>query len=103
MLDYAREAMAMASDRTTSDLSSDRLRQLALARTVDVVGEAASRVSEEGQRRHPNIPWRDILALHDRISRGDGAVDYDIVWRIVTTEFPLLVAALELALPEHRS
>lgn len=56
MLDNAREAVALASGRSRSDLDSDRLLQLALTRLVEIVGKAAGRVPAELQARHSRFP-----------------------------------------------
>lgn len=57
MLDYAREAVALVRQRSRTDLDSDRLLQLGLRQIIQVVGEAANRVSKEGQARYSDIPW----------------------------------------------
>ena len=51
MLDYAREAVALVRQRSRTDLDCDRLLQLGLRQIIQVVGEAANRVSKEGQAR----------------------------------------------------
>jgi uncharacterized protein with HEPN domain len=56
MLDHAREAVAMVSGRSRQDLHVDRMLQLAVTHLVEVVGGAASRVSNEGRSRYPEIP-----------------------------------------------
>jgi len=74
MLDYARETVAMVSGRSRGDVDTDRMLQLALTRLLEMIGEAASRVT---------VPGR--------------------VWRIIKDELPVLIAALESALPGHVS
>jgi uncharacterized protein with HEPN domain len=103
MLDHAREAVAIVRQRSRAELDSDRMLQLALRQLVEIVGEAANRVSKEGQARYPDIAWRPAIAVRNRIAHGYDAIDYDIVWRILTEEFPVLIAALERALPGHTS
>ena len=71
MLDYAREAVAIAREKTRADFERDRLLQLALARLIEMVGEAAGRVSDEGQARHPKIPsYVLIFRARHRIRSG---------------------------------
>ena len=101
MLDYAREAMAFVGPRSRADLDSDRIFQLAMRQIVRIVGEAANRVSKDGQAQYPDIPWRLAITARNRIAHGYDMIDDDIVWQIVTEEFPLLIAALERALPGH--
>ncbi|MGH7277655.1 MAG: HepT-like ribonuclease domain-containing protein [Candidatus Rokuibacteriota bacterium] len=103
MLDHAREALAMIQNRSRADLASDRIFQLAMRQVIQIVGEAAGRVSKEGRARYPYIPWADAVAARNRMIHGYDTVDYDIVWQILTEEFPALVAALERALPGHTS
>jgi len=102
MLDHAREAVAMVHGRTRRDLDTDRMLQLAITRLVEIIGEAAGRVSKEGQQRYTDIEWPAVIGTRHRIVHGYDTVDYGIVWRIVTEELPHLIAALDRALPGHR-
>jgi uncharacterized protein with HEPN domain len=100
MLDHAREACALVAGRKPVDIHADRLLQLALTRLVEIVGEAAGRVSRETQARFPAVPWREAVTTRHRITHGYDVVDYDILWDTVQSDFPPLVAALEQALGE---
>ena len=57
MLGHAREALDMIRGRTQGELATNRMLQLALVHLVQIVGEAATRVSRAGQAAHPTIPW----------------------------------------------
>jgi uncharacterized protein with HEPN domain len=103
MLDHAREAVAIARQRSGADLDRDRLLQLAFRQIIEIVGEAANRVSSERQAQYPDIAWRSAIAARNRIVHGYDSIDYDTVWHIITAEFPVLIAALERALPGHMS
>jgi uncharacterized protein with HEPN domain len=61
MLDHAREAVAMVAGKERVDLQSERMLELALVRLIEIVGEAAGRLSPEGQARYPLIPWREVV------------------------------------------
>ena len=98
MLDHAKEAVAMAAGRTRSDLDSDRQLNLSLVRLLEIVGEAAGRVSAEERLRHPDIPRPEIVGLRNRLIHGYDSVDFDILWHIVSDDLPPLIAALENAL-----
>lgn len=100
MLDHAREACDLVAGRKRADIHSDRLLQLALTRLVEIVGEAAGRVSRETQTRFPAVPWREAVTTRHRITHGYDVVDYDILWDTVQSDFPPLLAALEQALGE---
>jgi uncharacterized protein with HEPN domain len=51
------------------------------------------------QAAHPGIPWRGIIGTRDRLIHGYDAVDYDILWNIVTVDFPLLSRQVRALLP----
>jgi uncharacterized protein with HEPN domain len=103
MLDHARETVAIVRGRARRDIDTDRILQLALTRMLEIIGEAATRVSQDGRTRYPDIPWLDVITTRNRIIHGYDSVDYDIVWRIIIEELPVLIAALERALPGHTS
>jgi len=75
MLDHAKEAVAMARGRTRAELDSDRQLNLSLVRLLEIVGEAAGRVSAEERTRHVDIPWQEIVGLRNRLSHGYDSVE----------------------------
>jgi uncharacterized protein with HEPN domain len=95
MLEHAREAVEMIRGRPRAELGTNRMLQLALVHLVQVVGEAGTRVSREGQARHPDVPWSQAIGTRNRMVHG---YDYDVVWDTIAGDFPGLVAALEQAL-----
>ena len=88
----------MAEGKSRSDLDSDRKLNLALVRLLEVVGEAAARVSQAGQDTEPQIPWPAIVGLRNRLIHGYDEVDFDILWDIIQLDLPPLVARLRGAL-----
>lgn len=102
MLDYAREAITFTQGKTRTDLDDDRLLSLALVRLLEIVGEAAGRVSKDECALHPDIPWPQIVGLRNRLIHGYDAVDKDILWQVVTNDLPPLVELLEtIVLPQE--
>lgn len=98
MRDYAREAVCMTAGRTRADLETDRMLNLSLVRLLEVVGEAASRVSREKQSQLTEIPWPEIISLRNRLIHGYDIVDFDILWQIVVNDLPQLIKALDNAI-----
>ena len=94
MLDYAREAMELASGKTIDDLRRTRLLQLGLIRLVEVIGEVASKVSPEGQSRVPAIPWIDVVGMRHRLIHGYDKIDLNVLWGTIQNDLPRLVAEL---------
>lgn len=95
MLEHAREAVALATGKRRQDLDADRILNLALVRLVEIVGEAAAGVPKESLSAYPQIPWAQIVSLRNRLIHGYDAVDFDILWQIVTRDLPPLISRLE--------
>lgn len=98
MLEHAREAAEMARGKTRSDLDSDRKLNLALVRLLEIVGEAATRMTAADRRQYPGIPWEGMVGLRNRLIHGYDSVDFDILWQIVTKDLPPLIKSLETIL-----
>jgi uncharacterized protein with HEPN domain len=95
MLDYAHEAVALASGKSRNDLDNDRLFDLALTRLLEIIGEAANRVPDELQMKYPEIAWHQIISLRNRLIHGYDSIDFDILWQIVKADLPELIEKLE--------
>ena len=95
MLDYSREALILIQGKVRNELDQDRTLNLALVRLMEIIGEAANRVSDETQAAYAEIPWFQIVSLRNRLIHGYDSVDFDILWGILTEELPSLVVALE--------
>ena len=100
MLEHAREAVAMIKCRERGDLRRERMLELSLIRLIEVVGEAAARVSLEGRAKHPLIPWLQVAGMRNRLIHGYDQVDLDILWVTIEDDLPRLILELETIL-EH--
>lgn len=87
MLDHVDEAIALTASRSRAALERDRMFYLALLKLVEIVGEAAYRVTLATQAMHPEIPWREVIGTRNRLVHGYDAVDLDIIWQIATVDF----------------
>ncbi|MBI5178536.1 MAG: DUF86 domain-containing protein [Nitrospinae bacterium] len=95
MLDHAREALAIAKGIKRETLDSNRILSLALVRLLEIISEAANRVSDQCRRENPSLPWAQVVSLRNRLIHGYDSVDHDILWQILTGDLPVLVAELE--------
>lgn len=105
MLVFAREALAFARGRKREDLDQDRGFLRSLERVLELIGEAARRISPATREKHPAIPWKDIIGMRNIIAHEYGKVDLDEIWKATQQDVPRLAAALEeivatLPLPE---
>ena len=102
MLDAAREAVALTANRARKHLDSDRALALALVKEIEIIGEAASKVSLGAQAAIPAIPWADIVGTRNRLVHAYFDINLDVVWSTATAELPPLIRELEGLVPEVR-
>lgn len=100
MVDAGREAIGFASGQTRTDLDSNRMLLLSLVKSVEILGEAANKISDEIRNQYPDFPWREMVTMRNRLIHGYFDINLDIVWQTVVTELPPLIAALESILSE---
>ena len=99
MLLAAREAREFAASLTLTEFERNRMAQLAILKAVEVVGEAASHVSSEVRDAHPEIAWRGIIGMRNRLVHGYFSVRLERVWETVTQDIPRLISQLEPLAP----
>jgi len=95
MLDHAQEAIEILGDKDRDAVKTDRVIQLALTRLVEIVGEAAGRVSEPTRQQNPQILWPQIVGMRNRLAHGYDVIDLDLLWDTIAVDLPPLVAMLE--------
>jgi uncharacterized protein with HEPN domain len=101
MLDTARKAVDKLGAKTRADLDADEDLRIVLTHWVQIIGEAASRVSAATQSAHPEIPWRRIVAMRHRIVHDYMNIDVEILWEVVSRSLLQLIRLLEpIAPPE---
>ena len=88
ILDWARRAVQKASGRTPADFDSDENFFLAQVKRVEVVGEAASRLTPDARRLMPEVPWAAVAATPNRLVHAYHEMSRDIVWAAIEVEFP---------------
>lgn len=94
MRDAATEAKRFAEGKNRVDLDTDRMLVLAIIKDVEIIGEAASKVSSDVRDAHPQIPWRAIIDMRNHLTHGYFNVDYDQVWSTLQDDLPPLIQQL---------
>lgn len=95
MRDSARETLGFIRQRTRADLDTDRMLALAIVKELEIIGEAAARVTPETRAAIPQLPWPEIVGMRNRLIHAYFDVNLDIVWVTATTKLPELLAALD--------
>jgi len=95
MIEAAREALSFIENKTRTHVEEDRLLALGLMKSIEIIGEAASKVSRESRERYSGIPWVDIIGMRNRLIHAYMDVDPEILWKTVVHDLPSLVPMLE--------
>jgi uncharacterized protein with HEPN domain len=94
MIEAAESAVNFVTGRQRADLNSDQMLLFALVRAIEVVGEAAGRVTESTQKAVADIPWSLVVSMRNRLIHAYFDVDNDVVWKTATEELPALLPKL---------
>ena len=94
MIEACRKIRRIA-DVSRTDYESSEEKQLALERLFEIVGEAASKVSEDFKKTHPQLPWREATAMRNFVVRDYAGVDIDVIWDSAQKDIPQLLLELE--------
>ncbi|MHC4510612.1 MAG: HepT-like ribonuclease domain-containing protein [Planctomycetota bacterium] len=95
MLDAARAAMQFTRERQFEDFMADRMVRNAVERNLEIIGEAARRVSQTLRDSLPDIPWRAIIALRNVLTHEYGEIRYERLWLVCTEQLAVLIRQLE--------
>jgi uncharacterized protein with HEPN domain len=101
MLLYAREARKIVAGKSWPEFMDDRVLQYASQHLLQVLGEAASKVSVDYRNQHPEIPWLRIIGLRHRIVHDYPRIEMPKIWSILDEQLePLIRALVPLVPPE---
>ena len=92
-LDAAKEAITFTVGRARADLDTDRILALALVMEIEIIGEAAFRISDDARVTLTQIPWPEIVGMRHRLVHAYFEIDHDILWDTVKQNLPPLIAA----------
>lgn len=88
------EAIELAIEFTQGmefdDFSQDKKTIFAVARAIQIIGEAAKKIPDNIREKYPHIPWQDMAKMRDKITHQYFAVKLDIVWNTIKQDLPLL-------------
>lgn len=101
MLLAARDAQAFVKGLDEAAFLASRLHQSAAIRSLEVLGEAARKVSAATQGAYPEIPWREITGMRHRLIHGYAEVRLDLVWVVLRDRLGTLIDQLARLVPDE--
>ncbi|MCP4715535.1 MAG: DUF86 domain-containing protein [Deltaproteobacteria bacterium] len=101
MQDAVNEALSFAADKQRSDLDNDRMLTLSIIKDIEIIGEAAAKVTPDSKEKLLEIPWASIVAMRNRLIHVYFDIDLDRVWDTVMADLPPLKDSLEKILSSY--
>ena len=98
MAEAAESALRFCQGRTRADLDTDDMLRFALTRAVEIIGEAANKVSIDARTQIPGIAWPAIVGMRNRLVHAYFDVDGEILWTTVSERLPSLLRELNVIL-----
>lgn len=90
ILEAADRIAARIAGRDLTSATADEDLQDVVLRRLTVIGEAASKLSEDLRSRHPEVPWKRAIGLRHRVTHGYFGLDWKIIWKTITEDLPPL-------------
>ena len=98
----ARRALRFLEGMTWEAFEQSELHQNAVMRPLEIIGEAARRVSQDTRAAYPDIPWDQMVGMRNRLIHEYFRVNLTTVWETVQDDLPSLITLIEpLVPPEH--
>jgi uncharacterized protein with HEPN domain len=98
--DAAGRIQQICAGRTFEGLVADWIAISALERQLEIVGEAVKRLPMKLRDRRPEVPWKEIAGMRDRLSHGYDEVDHRVLWNAASRDVPVLLACVQSMLAE---
>jgi uncharacterized protein with HEPN domain len=98
MMSYAEDAIELLGDADATALEGDKMRRYAVTYAMEIVGEAASQVTQSSRDALRQLPWRGAISTRNRLVHAYRGLDLEVMVSTVREDFPPLIAELERVL-----
>ncbi len=95
MIESAEKAQEFLADKTYDDLQKNEQLAFAVVRVLEIIGEAAAQTTQELHDAYPNIEWRNIISMRNKLVHAYFDINYKIVWSTVKEDIPRLLQHLK--------
>jgi len=98
MLSNAERAIRFAKGADYDSFIKDEKSVYAVIRAIEIIGEASQKIPTEIREKHPEIPWRDISTMRNKLIHEYFGINLQVVWQTIHEDLPMLIPALRKAL-----
>ena len=91
ILDAAKKALSFVAGMSYEEFASDEKTEFAVVRALEIIGEAAKRIPPEFRASHPDVQWRAMAGIRDKLIHDYTSVNLVVVWQTVKEDLPDLI------------
>lgn len=100
IIDAIEKAEAFSSDMSMDEFLADDKTLYATVRAIEIIGEASKNVPERVRQRYPDLPWRQMSGMRDKLIHAYFGVDATVIWKTVKEDIPPIKNALHRVIKE---
>ena len=101
ILDAVIDIESFIKGTTRDTFVKDNMRRNAVIRSLEIIGEAAKNIPEELRNKYPDIPWKRMAGMRDKLIHGYFGVDYESVWSLITERISDIKQPIEKMIREQ--
>ena len=101
ILDAVNDIKSFINGQTYETFIKDNMRRNAVVRSLEVIGEATKNLPEEVREKYPEIPWKRMAGMRDKLIHGYFGVDYESIWSLITERVSSIEEPIKRIIREH--
>ncbi len=94
MLGATEKVAAFVQGMTRGQFLEDEKTQFAVVRGLEIIGEAAKKIPDSVKVKHPQVPWREVAGMRDKLVHDYFGVNAEVVWRTAVEDVPRIATSL---------
>ena len=102
ILDAMEKAELLIEGVNYEQFEADFRINFAVIRALEIIGEASKRLPDSLREKYPQIPWKGMAGMRDRIIHGYDNVDYQIIWEVVKKDIPAIKPLVQIILSDYK-
>ncbi len=102
IMDAMDKAMKFVKEMSQDEFIEDDKSSFAVVRTIEIIGEAVKNIPQKIRREYPDIPWREMAGMRDKVIHEYFGVDSKIVWETVKRRIPMISPLFKKLLKEEK-